>query len=441
MPLTPDEQKAILDIITNALTEFSQAPPPQTIPETIVPAGGDLQAALNAGGVVNGSGATFAGAFTLKSGTELKNCSINGPSTVPAIDIPPDTHDVKITDVAVNSAHTQRAILVGRNDSDQTSTDKAPTGVVLTRVKIPTYRGKHAIEWSGSGSIIDCEVLDAWNSWGQDSQALGITSNSPGNTLVQGGRYSAGSEVILVGGSEPATKGNVPKNLTFDGVTLFRPLSWQTDGTNRYVKNLFELKTGQNVALRNSTLSGCWQASQNGYAVVITPHSGGDIHDVLIENNAISEVGAGFQILGQEYAIGELVTPKPTSGIVIRGNSVTTSRQYAPTLSILAGITGAPVDVTFDQNSVTLDGTRIVAYDPGTVLSADGQSTKAAGPMTTFVFTANHVTGGMTYTFIFNGLPYGQPSPGGVTNLTIADNSFVGAPAALTKYQPNNDFL
>jgi hypothetical protein len=386
----------------------------------------DLQAALNNGGEVRLTpGATYPGMLT-------------GSPTGPALDIPIGTHDVEIFDLSATTTHDQGVIRVGRNDRTQTTLELVPQRITFTRVKVPTYRGKRAFEINAANvTLTDCIVADVYDPGGRDSQAIEIL-NAPGPVLVQGGSYSAGSEVIMIGGDEMKIPGVVPTGITIRDSTLWRPLEWQTDGVSRTVKNLIELKTGRNVLVQRVRMDGSWKNGQDGYAVVITPRAGGDIHDVTIEDTTIDHVAGGFNILGADSSS---VTPSVLSGVVIRRVKVTTAKAVYGGRGILALITGGPHDVTFDDVTAVLDGNCIVYVDKssGAALQPDGTK-KPAGNMASLVVTNSRLVPGI-YGFIFTGNVRGKLWQNSVDALTVTANTLADAPAEFKKNFPRNTYV
>jgi hypothetical protein len=326
-------------------------------------------------------------------------------------------------------------VLLGDNDANtQNSVAQVPTGITLTRVVVPTHRGKRAFEVNAVATLVDCEAHDVYATTVVDSQGIAIM-NTPGPVSVLGGTFEAGSENIIVGGDSIKIPGNTPSDLLFDGVTLRKPLSWQTDGVNRNVKNLFELKAGRRVILRNSVLDGCWVASQTGYAFVFTPKNANLIEDVLVEDCTVRNVAAFVQLMGLDY---NSVTPQATRSIVFRRVNFTVSRAQfgnnGSSLGVLATMTGGMRDVTFDTCVGTFDGTRIVTSDSNATY---GQH----GPLT--IINCQMPTG--QYGLMADGANYGDPLPTGSAYTgqelligAIAGNTFSGAPTRFKANFPNN---
>jgi hypothetical protein len=212
--------------------------------------------------------------------------------------------------------------------------------------------------------------------------------------IVDGGEYSAGSEVLMVGGDTIKIAGAVQTDITVRRTRLFRPLSWKTDGVNRRVKNLLELKAGVTVRIADSLLEGSWKDAQDGYAFVITPRNSLWIADVSIERVAVRDVSAAFQFLGKDTAT---TTPSATRSVRVSDSSFDVSLAKHGGRGILALATNATQDVTFDRIVFRGDGNALFHVD----------STIMQGP---FTLTNSLATVGI-YGIVANGAMYGNPSP------------------------------
>jgi len=205
------------------------------------------------------------------------------------------------------------------------------------------------------------------------------------------------------------------------------------------VKNLLELKTGRKVVARHLTLDGSWQDGQEGWAVVLTPHSGGDIHDVTLDDLTITNVGAGFQFLGLEYA--GIPTPAALSGVTVSNCHIRISSADYGGRGVLALATGAPADLTFTNNVVVSDGTSVFYYDPGSVLDPASGTKRPAGPIGSLTLTNNYLVAGR-YGILLAGRPNatGDVSEG-VRQLTVTGNTFADAVPALERALPKNTYV
>jgi hypothetical protein len=292
-------------IISDATAALAQLPPPINN-GVLVKAGDNLQAALDLGGVIRlDAGALFSGSFKIwKQGTRLiggLGSGLMGSSSGPAFLVPPGARDIQASGFMAQTTWDQACVLLGLNDPAQDTPDKAPAGIMLTDIQVPKHRGKRAFEInSAQTALVNCGCADVFDPAGRDSQGIGV-ANSPGMLTVNGGRYEAGSENILVGGfGGTQAEKIVPSDLTFDGVILARPLSWMSDGGKRKVKTCFELKTGQRVTLKNATVDGCWVDGQTGYGLTVTPRDHGVISDIEITDVQLRNCGAGLNLLAQD---------------------------------------------------------------------------------------------------------------------------------------------
>lgn len=401
---------------------------PETPP---IASSADLQKALDAGGTVTlPKGLTFAGDFKIaKSGTTLVGNGSTLSGNGPALAVKPGVADVEVSDVIAVSSGPGAVIQCGDNGSTQTTIAQQPTRVTFRNVTIPTHRGKRGFEINCSATIIDSSVSDTWSTALADSQAIAVL-NSCGPVTVTGGTFVAGSENVMVGGDLlkiTDCPGGVASQLLFDRVTLTKPEEWRTDGVKRQVKNLFELKAGTAVILRDSTLSGSWGTVQDGSAIVITPKNGQYIRDVLIDNVTVTRASGGLQLMGKDY---NSVTPNATTGIIVRNSRFTLSKTYAGR-GILALVTGGMLEATFDNVSATFDGNAIVICDTQTPV----------GPLT---FLDSRMTTG-PYGVMAPGVNYAGPAPAGyelrACVTSFKNNTLADAPSRFKTNQPENTWV
>jgi hypothetical protein len=436
-----------LDLIQAAVARIRATTVPPAPLVALVKAGDNLQAALDKGGAVElEAGAQFTGTFTLRSGTTLTGrpgAALRG-QTGQALLIPPGTTQVAVANVEASSAHAE-VISVGANDATQTTLAEAPDGVTFTKVNIPTHRGKRAFAIHGQRvTLQDCTVADVYDPGGQDSQAVYV-GNAPGTIAILGGSYSAGSEILLFGGDTYRIPGLTPNGILVDGVTLSRPLSWMTDGIARKVKNIFELKNGTNVIVRHCTLSGCWANGQQGEAFVLTPAldgakqtpplRSGEVFNVLIEDCTVTNVSSVTNMIGRQYTA---YTVNPLSGVVFRRVTATVSRAQFGGRGQLAMMGGEPVDVTFDDCTVTADGTSLLYYSGGTCLDPVTLTSRASGKLGSLTMTNCRSTIPQ-YGIMLNGVANAGSWQTSVGTLVVTGNSFTGS-KAMQKALPDNTY-
>src|SRR5207247_1341652 len=176
-----------------------------------VPAGGDLQAALNAavgGDVITlQAGATFSGPFTLpnKSGTGW--------------------------------------IIV------RTSAAALPPDLIFDRCFIhgdPTVGGRRGIAMNSAATAVIDSALWGFTEVGADAQAIASWSGT-GPFKIVNNYLEASGENVMFGGDGPSILNLVPADIEVRGNYFFKPLTWKVGdpsyaGVAWTVKNLFELK-------------------------------------------------------------------------------------------------------------------------------------------------------------------------------------------------------
>ena len=346
MPNDDLEQK-IHEAVARVFAEAQRPPDPITTVATAA----EFQAALDAGGTIAIAAAATLEAPTFrvsKAGTTIlgQGARVVGTSG-PALHVLPGVHEVTVRDLVGGAAY-QTVFQIGNNDDAQTALEQVPRLITFERLSVPTHRGKRAFEINGAEvQLLDCEARDTWDPARRDSQAIAVL-NTPGPVLVRGGYFEGGSENIIVGGDTMKLADVVPSDLTFEDLTLRKPLAWKTDGVVRMVKNIFELKTGERVRVRRVLMDGCWDGfGQAAYAVVITPRSGGFIRDVEFDAITVINSGAGVNILG--------VNNKPpatlhrTTGIVFRNSRFEISKRTFGGHGYLALLSGGPGTVAFEH--------------------------------------------------------------------------------------------
>lgn len=317
---------------------------------TKVKSGENLQSYLDKGGNIQvEDGAVFdSPRFTFSKPINLSGkCHLIGKSG-PAIYVPPGSSDVNISNVEC-LANYGVAILLGDNDITQTRLGQVPSRINLVNVKVPTHNGKRALEINSSNtSVIECEFLDVWDrsSSTSDSHPWAIL-NSPGNILIKGGRHSGGSELGLIGGDFMKIPNVRPTNIIIEDAYLFRPLGWFTDGIDRKFKCGLELKTGDNVKIKGVTIDGNIKSAQpDGFALQLTPRSGGAITNILVEDLIVRNSPSFCGITSFDN-VNIPVNPIRTTGIVMRRCKITldkTTFKGAGRVFLLQG-NGSPIGI------------------------------------------------------------------------------------------------
>jgi hypothetical protein len=358
-----------------------------------VPAGGDLQSALNNANpgdtILLAAGATYVGNFVLpaKSGTGVITIRSSAPdSSLPGatarIDpsYSPQLPKLKSTNsspalITAAGAHhyTLMAlefpatyqgfydiIRLGDGSAVQNSLAMVPHDLVVDRCYIHgdvTYGQKRGIALNSASTTIANSYIAEIKAVGQDSQAIGGW-NGPGPYTIRNNYLEAAGENVLFGGSDPAIPNLIPSDITVQGNTMSKPLAWRTQSWS--VKNIFELKNAQRVVVDGNVFEYNWLAAQVGYAVVFTPRNQGgtcpwcNVQQVQFTNNVVRHVSSGINILGTDN-----LQPSGTlNTITIRNNlfeDVSGSAYGGSGRFMLIGAGAA--NVTVDHNTVLQDGT------------------------------------------------------------------------------------
>jgi hypothetical protein len=296
--------RASCDAIDAELETVTPPEPPEPGDGVLVEAGGNLQAALDAGGHVTlAQGAAFfhGGGYTCTTPHTIvvgEGQNIVEGDTAPGLRIPPEIDDIAVETLTITS-DTHAGLQVGRNDDGQVTLDQAPVGLRLRGVKSSGHRGKRTFEINAVDvEITDCEVYDCYSEAGQDSQAIWL-GNCPGPVRVTGGYFEGGSENLMVGGDTMKIPNCRPTGITIIGATFVKPLSWKDAGVPK-VKNLLELKDGHDVLIEDCDLSQCWKSAQDGYAFMFTPSQGGSLQNIVVRNCRVRDVGGIMNITGTD---------------------------------------------------------------------------------------------------------------------------------------------
>jgi hypothetical protein len=143
---------------------------------------------------------------------------------------------------------------------------------------------------------------------------------------------------------------------------------WQgppSGGTLWSVKNLLELKNAQRVLIDGNVLEQMWPGGQSGYAILLTPRNEEGtapwsvVQDVVLSNNIIRHASGALNILGSD----DIRPSQQTARIAFRNNLVYDLSSSWGGASHFAVITRSPSDLTFDHNTVFMEGMLVLADD------------------------------------------------------------------------------
>jgi hypothetical protein len=373
------------------------APPPTDTGSTTsgnvinVPAGGDLQAAIDkaVGGdtILLAAGATYTGNFRLPAkgnqtditiatagtlppiGTrvtpamapQMAKISSGNTSTALATDPYAQHYVIRFIEFLPNTNGYNDVITLGDGSLAQNSLAMVPHDLALIQIYIhgsdATGQKRGVGLNSASTKILDSRIENMWAP-GQDSQAI-CGWNGPGPYEIDNNYLEAASENILFGGATPGIYGVIPSDIRFTRNYVTKRWSW-FGTTDRNIKNLFELKAGQRVHVEGNVFENNWAQAQNGTAILFTERLEGGtaswfvITDVLFTNNVVRHVGAGINILGVDDYFPQ--TGPKSHDIVVRNNLFedVNGAKYGSTGRF--AMVRAGYGYTFDHNTILQDG-------------------------------------------------------------------------------------
>jgi hypothetical protein len=404
-------------LLATALAIAASPEPPRVLLDTTepvqagrtlaVPAGADLQAAINTAQpgdtLVLQSGTTFVGNYTLPvkpanggwivvrtsgtvptPGSRVSPMSASGMARIvagpngDAVSALPGAHHYRFIGIEFASSPSTFTYNLVTLGWAETSTTQVPHHIIIDRCYVhgdPTKGGRRGVSINGTDmAVIDSYVSD-FKEVGADTQAV-FGFNGPGPFKIVNNYLEAAGENVMFGGAAPSIPGNVPSDIEIRHNLFSKPLAWK--GSAWTVKNLLEFKIAQRVLVDGNTFEHNWPAAQSGWSVLFTPRAEGGaapqavVQDVTVSNNLLRDLAHGFNALG----IDDSAVSKRTSRIAIRNNlmvNVNGDPQYGPgsLFQVLSGV----VDLTIEHNT---------GFGSGSIIGFDGEP-----PDTGFVFRNN----------------------------------------------------
>jgi hypothetical protein len=310
-----------------------------------VPAGGDLQAALNqvrpGDTVLLTPGATYTGHFTLApnpgpqwitiqsaaiaslpaAGTRVAPANaplmpkIVTPDSDPVLAINGGANYYRLQGLEFNAApgiYVQDLIRIGT--TAESSNAQLPHDLDFDRDYIhgdPAAGGKRGIALNGGTTTIENSYFSTFISTGQDTQAI-CGWNGPGPYTIANNYLEAGSEIVAFGGAYVSIPLNTPSDIVIKNNTFFKPLSWRVGdpsyaGFPVFAKNHIELKNAQRVTIDSNTFTNNWiWSDQQGFMLVFGVRTEGGmvpwavVNDVTVTNNIFRHSAAGALLMGHD---------------------------------------------------------------------------------------------------------------------------------------------
>lgn len=396
-----------------------------------VPAGGNLQAALNAAQpgdeIVLANGAKFTGNYTLPvkqgtgwivlrgeaklplAGTRIDATTLAGaahlitPNSMPAVLTAPGAARWRLVGLqishAAGAAYNYGIVVLGRGD--ERSVDAMPSDIVLDRMYVhgsTTDGNSRCIAFNG----VRLAVVDSWitecHAKGFDAQGV-CGWNGAGPFLIENNRIEASGEGVLFGGADPRVRDVGPSDITVRRNYIFKPLAW---GRGRWtVKAAFELKNGKRVLFEGNVIENHWADGQTGFAILFQTLADNNrswewttVQDVLVQNNVIKNSTSGVNILSRVAYNGGTLPTNPTTRVAVINNRFENVGldPFKKMSGIAVQLLGDLRDVTFAKNTFTLSSGQLQK-----AISFDGKA-QTRTTITDNVFPASSygVTGNAT---------------------------------------------
>lgn len=350
-----------VDLINHALTDLAEAKR-QLTPASVVtvPAGGNVQAAIDANpGATIALTGTYTGTLELRGrGGVLTSAGfVAGGAITPTLAAPlaklKSPGQLQSAVLVAGDGWTLRGLEITGEANDLVNFQKGVRDFTVDRVYIhgdAALGAKRGIALNGINGLVTNSWIADIKRKGQDSQALGGW-DGPGPYRIEHSYLQAAGENIMFGGADPTSPDLIPSDIAIVDNVFEKDPTWRGQGWT--IKNILELKNARRVAITGNTMRHSWTDGQTGFAFMLTVRNqdGGcpwcTVEDVLIERNAISDVGAGFNILATDSE-----HPSQTAKrIAIRSNTLTICTTTFPGAGRLFQIDGNPQGLELTGNA------------------------------------------------------------------------------------------
>jgi PKD repeat protein len=358
------EASDALPVLPRLIGDLGASAP--TLRTIAVPAGGDVQAALDAaqpGDVVTlANGAPYIGNFYLpaKPGMTadgggwitIRPASLAGlpaagtrvdpalhaalmpklvsPNVAPALHAARSAAGWRIEAVeftlgsAASSVYGSYGLV--ELDGAATSLGEMPARITLSHAYIhgtPTHNTKRGVLLNGiAQAIVDSYVSDI-HVVGQETQAVAGYAG-PGPFKIVNNYLEGAGMGLLFGGADPRVAYVSPSDIEFRRNHVYKPLAWR--GMGWTVKNAFELKHAKRVLVEGNVFENSWPDAQTGWLMVLTALSESNaalwttVSDVTVRYNVFRHGTSGINVSSRATYTGMLPT-EPMRRIAIAHNA------------------------------------------------------------------------------------------------------------------------
>jgi hypothetical protein len=361
-----------------------------------VPAGGDLQAALNAAQpgdeVLLAPGAVYSGNFRLPAANATgayitirtesaalpgpgvrvtpadaaQMAKIKSPNATAALATADGAHHWRIENVEFPATAGGAGDIIALGSGTQTAETQMPHHLVLDRVYIhgdAAIGQKRGIALNSGYTEITNSYVGDIKSTAADSQAI-CGWNGTGPYLIDNNFLEAAGENVMFGGADPLVWNLVPSDITVRRNTLSKPVAWM--GSPWSVKNIFELKNARRVLVEGNVLENVWKAGQAGFAIQITPRNQGGkapwstVEDVTFRYNVVRHAGSVINISGWD----DLQASGQAQRIQIANNVIydVDGARWGGAAGIFVQLGNSPRSLTIERNTVVQSGTALSVY-------------------------------------------------------------------------------
>jgi hypothetical protein len=297
-----------------------------------VPAGGDLQAAINmaqAGDTIElQAGASYTGAFVLpyKQGNDFITIQSSGVSRLP------EGRRVEETDapnmarilssgraaptvitalrahhyrfVGIEFAPSNSDIIYNLIDfgSEAEKVADVPHHLEIDRSYLHPFKGgggkvRRGMVMNSADTVVKNSYFQGFAFPSEETQAICGWSGSK-NIKIINNKLEGGAENVMFGGADPKSADLIPSDIEITGNWIYKPREWS--GVTS--KTLFELKNAKRVTVTGNLM----ENSPEGETMRITVRNQDNsapfstIEDVVIKNNVFMNTVNGTQLLGKD---------------------------------------------------------------------------------------------------------------------------------------------